>query len=52
MFATKKFLKAQFLLEYKGELITQAEGYSRKESYDAELGSFFFFFKDGSKCFW
>ncbi|XP_068746319.1 uncharacterized protein [Montipora capricornis] len=51
VFATKKFLKAQFLLEYKGELITQAEGYSREESYDAELGSFLFFFKDGSKCF-
>ena len=50
--STKVFLKGQFLLEYKGELITQDEGFSREEEYDADLGSFLFFFKDGSKCFW
>lgn len=45
MFTTKVFLKGQFLLEYKGELITQDEGFSREEEYDADLGSFLFFLK-------
>ena len=52
MFTTKEFSKGQFLLEYKGELISQDEGYSREQSYDEDLGSFLFFFKEGSKRFW
>lgn len=52
MFSTKKFSKGEFLLEYKGELVSEDEGYQREESYGAELGSFLFFFKDGSKSLW
>ncbi|XP_068739207.1 N-lysine methyltransferase KMT5A-like, partial [Montipora capricornis] len=43
VFTTKEFSKGQFLLEYKGELISQDEGYSREQSYDEDLGSFLFF---------
>lgn len=52
VFTTKLFSKGDFLLEYKGELITEDEGSRREDLYDPDLGSFFFFFKDGSKCFW
>lgn len=52
MFARKVFSKGQFLLEYRGELITQEEGYLRETDYDPDLGSFLFFFKDGCKGFW
>ena len=52
MFSTKKFSKGEFLLEYKGELVSEDEGYQREESYGAELGSFLFSFKDGSQCLW
>jgi hypothetical protein len=52
VFTTKKFSKGDFLLEYKGELVPEDEGYRREESYEPELGSFLFFFKDGSKCLW
>ena len=52
MFTTKSFSKGDFLLEYKGELISEDEGCLREESYDPDLGSFLFFFKDGSKCLW
>ncbi|XP_068692866.1 N-lysine methyltransferase KMT5A-B-like [Montipora foliosa] len=51
VFTTKEFSKGQFLLEYKGELISQDEGSSREQSYDEDLGSFLFFFKEGSKRF-
>ena len=52
MFTAKSFSKGDFLLEYKGELVSENEGYQREESYEAELGSFLFFFKDGSKSLW
>lgn len=50
VFTTKKFSKGDFLLEYKGELVSEDEGYQREELYEPKLGSFLFFFKDGSKC--
>ena len=52
MFTTKLFLKGDFLLEYKGELIAGDKGSEREDLYDSDLGSFLFFFKDGSKCLW
>ena len=51
VFATKMFKKGSFLLEYKGELISQ-EGERREEEYDVSLGSFIFFFKMGRKTMW
>ena len=52
VFATKFFSKGDFLLEYRGELITRDEGSEREDFYNPDLGSFLFFFKDGSKCLW
>ena len=52
VFATKMFKKGSFLLEYKGELISQEEGERREEEYDESLGSFIFFFKMGRKTMW
>ena len=52
MFTTKFFSKGDFLLEYRGELITGDEGSKREDLYDPDLGSFLFFFKDGFKCLW
>jgi SET domain-containing protein len=52
VFAKQWFQKGSFLLEYKGELISEEEGCHREEKYDDELGSFIFFFKMGSKTMW
>ena len=52
MFTTKFFSKDDFLLEYRGELITGDEGSQREDLYNPDLGSFPFFFKDGFKCLW
>ena len=52
VFATKMFQKGSFLLEYKGELISQEEGERREEEYDESLGSFIFFFTMGRKTMW
>ena len=51
MFTTKEFSKGQFLLEYKGELISQDEGYSQEQSYDEDLGSFLFFLRKVQRDF-
>ena len=52
VFATKLFSKGGFLLVYRGELITGDKGSEREDLYNPHLGSFLFFFKDGSKCLW
>jgi len=52
VFATKEFFKDDFLLVYKGELVTAEEGYQREDSYHPDLGSFLFYFKDSAKSFW
>ena len=52
MFTTKLFLKDDFLLEYKGELIVGDKGSEREDLFDSDLSSVLFFFKDGSKCLW
>ena len=44
VFTTKKFSKDDFLLVYKGELVTADEGYRREDLYHPDLGSFLFFF--------
>ncbi|CAH3165275.1 unnamed protein product, partial [Pocillopora meandrina] len=35
---------------YKGELVSEDEGYQREDLHVEELRSFLFFFKDGFKC--
>ena len=45
MFTTKTFSKDDFLLVYKGELVTADEGYRREDLYHPDLGSFLFFLK-------
>ncbi|XP_022104267.1 uncharacterized protein LOC110986593 isoform X2 [Acanthaster planci] len=45
-FVTKDFAKGDFLLQYRGEVISQSEGESRQESYPVEKGSFLYFFQD------
>ena len=43
-FAKENFEKGDFLLEYRGELISKEEGEHRQEVYQDEEGSFLFFF--------
>ncbi|XP_028417446.1 histone-lysine N-methyltransferase set-1-like [Dendronephthya gigantea] len=52
VFTTKTFSKGDFLLEYKGELISQEEGYIREKNYPDDLGSFLFFFQQGNASLW
>ncbi|XP_071823328.1 uncharacterized protein [Apostichopus japonicus] len=48
----KRFKKGDFLLEYRGELISQEEGEHREANYPEEVGSFLYFFchKGKTKC--
>ncbi|KAJ8039237.1 hypothetical protein HOLleu_16889 [Holothuria leucospilota] len=45
VFTTTQFEKGAFLLEYRGEHITAAEGGEREENYPQSSGSFLFFYK-------
>jgi hypothetical protein len=46
-------MEGDFLLEYKGELLSAKEG-RRNEALYAEIGegNFVFYFKSGTKTFW
>lgn len=50
--ADKLFQKGDFLCNYKGDLITKAEGERRMEQYGADLGSFLFFFNHNGNDLW
>ena len=52
MFTKRPFLKNDFLLEYKGELISYEEGCHREDTYSPDVGNFLFFFKNGCKSLW
>lgn len=52
MFTTQPFSKGSYLLEYKGELVSAAEGSQREEFYSDKVGNFLFFFQDGNASFW
>ena len=52
VFAKRAFAKGEFLLEYKGELVSEKEACDREAAYPANVGSFLFFFKHGSKSLW
>ncbi|XP_065677366.1 uncharacterized protein LOC136092753 [Hydra vulgaris] len=45
VFTTKVFAKNDFLLEYKGELISNEEGIKRHEKYGIDKGCFIYFFE-------
>ena len=50
MFAKKMFSKEDFLLVYRGDLMSDAEGQKREESYNPDVdGNFIFFFIDECK---
>jgi len=42
VFAIKGFSENQFLLEYSGELVTNAVGEQRRKNYKSDVGSFLF----------
>lgn len=52
MFTTKAFKKGDFLLHYKGELITGMEGEAREQRYPEDAGNFLYFFKENGKTCW
>ena len=49
IFACKKFYKNDFLLIYKGDLLSRSEGQKREKHYNEKDGSFVFFFDDEFK---
>ncbi|XP_071823694.1 uncharacterized protein [Apostichopus japonicus] len=49
VFCEKRFKKGDFLLEYRGELISQEEGEHREANYPEEVGSFLYFFCHNGK---
>ena len=54
VFTQKSFtkLKGDFLLEYRGELITSDEAEHREKMYSEEHGSFLFYFEWKDKTYW
>jgi len=51
VFATKRFCPSDFILEYRGELISAEEG--EKRYTEGDSGSFLYFFEDvGRKKMW
>jgi SET domain-containing protein len=52
VFTKRSFCKGEFLLEYKGELVSKKEGCSREDTYPADVGSYLFFFQHGNKSLW
>jgi len=49
VFATKAFYQGDFLLQYRGQLITETEANRREQEYNEELGSFLFYFQHDAK---
>ena len=47
VFTTKEFKTGDFLLEYRGDLISHKDGLQREKTYKSSQGSFLYFFKDG-----
>ncbi|XP_044180170.1 uncharacterized protein LOC114952155 isoform X4 [Acropora millepora] len=52
VFATREFQMGDFLLQYKGELISGEEGERREKRYSSDLGNFLYFFQwnEASYC--
>lgn len=48
----KEFQQGDFLLEYRGELLSLQEGEKREEEYPEDKGSFLFFFQHDGKVKW
>ena len=51
-FTTREFAQGDFLLQYRGEIITHEEGEHRQENYPVDKGSFLFFFQDKGGKYW
>ena len=51
VFTKRPFSKGEFLLEYKGELISK-KGVKRENTYSADVGRYLFFFQHGNKSLW
>lgn len=52
VFTTIPFRKGDFLLHYKGDLISATEGEEREEKYPEDVGNFLYFFTDNGKTCW
>lgn len=52
VFTTRTFRHGDFLLEYKGELLSKNEACQRERQYGDSDGSFLFYFKHSGKCYW
>ena len=48
----RSFQRVISFLSTKANLSQRMRGIKEKSHYEAELGSFLFFFKDESKCLW
>lgn len=53
VFSTKKFFRNDYIVEYAGELLTQAEAKKREELYgrNHSIGCYMYYFKWGEKVF-
>ena len=51
VFTTRPFHKGEFLLVYRGKLLTKVEGEKREEQYPQEV-NFLFFFEHKGKQYW
>lgn len=52
VFATREFQMGDFLLQYKGELISGEEGERREKRYSTDLGNFLYFFQWNETTYW
>jgi len=50
--ASEDFQKKDFLLDYKGECISEKEGLRRLDQYESSIGSFLYFFEDAGCRKW
>ena len=52
VFATRNFLKSDFLLHYVGELVERKEGEERETMYGDAHRSYIYFFSHNGKELW
>jgi [histone H4]-lysine20 N-methyltransferase SETD8 len=51
--ADREFLKGDFLMQYKGDVINEKEAAKREEVYNKDdVGCFMYYFKHGEKNMW
>ena len=52
VFTRRDFAQHDFLLHYKGDLISYEEALDREKRYSDREKSFMFYFRDGEKTLW